>query len=130
MPTEQPFLYTVSVTATAGTPLSAVEPALLQELDRVRENGLTAAELANAKTQLKARLVFDSDSVTSIAHQLGYFETIASADLFLGAPGSIESVSLDQVAAIARAMLTPSNRTVGWFDPLPVSEEDTHVTAG
>ena len=35
-----------------------------------------------AKAQLRARLVFDGDSVTNIAHQLGYFETIAQRRLF------------------------------------------------
>ena len=65
-----------------GTPLAAVEAALLEELDRVRRDGITDAELAKAKAQLRARLVFDNDSVTNIAHQLGYFETIASVDAF------------------------------------------------
>ena len=35
-----------------------------------------AAELAKVKAQLRARFVYDADSVTDIAHQLGYFETI------------------------------------------------------
>ena len=80
LPTEEPFLYTVSATATDGTPLAAVEGAMLEELDEVRSDGITPAELARAKTQLHARMVFDNDSVTNIAHQLGYFETIAGVD--------------------------------------------------
>src|SRR5438477_9726644 len=39
MPTEQPFLYTISVTATNGTPLDSAESVLLEELDRVRRDG-------------------------------------------------------------------------------------------
>ena len=34
-----------------------------------------------AKRQLRARLVFENDSVTNIAHQLGYFETVDGAGL-------------------------------------------------
>ena len=120
MPTEDPFLYTVSVTAKAGTPLASVESALLAELDAVCRDGVTAAELTKAKAQLRARLVFDSDSVTNIAHQLGYFETIGSFDAFTEAPARIAAVTLDEVAAAARRVLTASNRTVGYFDPLPV----------
>jgi zinc protease len=120
MPTEQPFLYTVSVTATEGAPLASVESVLLDELERVRREGITDAELVKAKAQLRARLVFDSDSVTSIAHQLGYFETIASLDRFTSAPASIAAVTLEQVGAAAGAMLPASNRTVGWFEPLEV----------
>ena len=119
LPTEQPFLYTVSVTATEGTPLSVVEPALLDELDRVRREGITAAELARAKAQLRARLVFETDSVTNIAHQLGYFDTIANVGLYASLPARIAAVTVDEAGAGARTLLHDANRTVGWFDPLP-----------
>ena len=118
LPTEHPFLYTVSVTATDGTPLAEVRDVLLEELDRVRREGITDGELTKAKAQLKARLVFDNESITDIAHQLGYFETIASVDSFLEAPSRIAAVTLDEVSKVAQAVLTPSNRTVGWFEPL------------
>jgi zinc protease len=120
LPTEQPFVYIISVTATDGTPLAAVEAALTRELDLVAREGITDAELAKARAQLKARLVFDNDSVTNIAHQLGYFETIADVDVFGGLGGRIATVTRDQVAAAARILL-PSNRTIGWFDPERVS---------
>jgi zinc protease len=122
LPTAQPFLYTISVTATDGTPLSSVEAALLEELSRVRQSGVTAAELERARAQLQARLIFDSDSVTNIAHQLGYFETIAGVDVFTGLVGNIDAVTLEQVAEAAQTILVESNRTVGWFDPVPVAQ--------
>jgi zinc protease len=120
MPTEQPFLYTVSATANEGTPLASVEAALLEALADVERHGITEPELVKANAQLRARLVFDSDSVTNIAHQLGYYETIASLDLFSTAPARIAAVTLEEVATAARAVLAPSNRTIGWFEPLPV----------
>jgi len=122
MPTEDPFLYTVSATAKTGTPLAAVEEALLAELDVLRRDGITAAELKRAQAQLRARLVFESDSVTNIAHQLGYFETIGTLDAFIQAPARIAAVTLDDVASAARRIFPASNRTVGWFDPLPSGE--------
>jgi zinc protease len=118
LPTEQPFLYTISVTATDGTPLASVEAVLIEELDRVGRDGITEAELTKAKAQLKARLVFDNDSITNIAHQLGYFETIAALDVFLEMPSRIAAITLDQVSHAAHQVLGPSNRTIGWFDPL------------
>jgi zinc protease len=117
LPTEQPFLYTVSATAMDGVPLAAVEEAALAELDRVAREGVTTAELTKAKAQLKARLVFDNDSVTNIAHQLGYFETVAAVDLVASMPLRIADVTLEQVTAASRAVLQPSNRTIGWFEP-------------
>src|SRR5215510_181461 len=70
LPTEQPFLYTVSVTATEGTALESVEATLLEEISRVARDGISEAELARGKRQLQAQLVFDRDSVTNVAHQL------------------------------------------------------------
>ncbi len=124
-PTADPFLFTVSATATEGETLASVEAVLLEALDRVRRDGITEPELSKAKAQLKARLVFDGDSITNIAHQLGYFETIADVGTFLKAPAAIAAVTLDDVATAARAVLTDANRTIGWFDPLPVGSPST-----
>ena len=123
LPTEQPFIYTISVTVRSGVALATAESALIEELDRVRQGGVTASELAKAKAQLKARIVFDHDSVTNIAHQLGYYETIGAVALGAEAPSRIAAVSADEVARAARDVLAPSNRTIGWFEPLPVGSE-------
>jgi zinc protease len=120
VPTAEPFLYTISATAKTGTPLAAVESALLAALDAVARGGITGAELARAQAQLRARLVFESDSVTNIAHQLGYFETIGSLDGYREAPARIAAVTLESVARAAARVLAESNRTVGYFDPVPV----------
>jgi zinc protease len=120
LPTAEPYLYTISATATVGVALSSIEEALVEELERVRRDAVTPAELDRAKSQLQAQLVFDDDSITNIAHQIGYFETIAGLDVFTGLAPRINAVSLDQVAAAARTLFAVSNRTVGWFEPLPV----------
>ncbi len=116
LPTEQPFLYTVSVTVSSGVPIPAVEQALHEALSRVCEAGVTDAELVVAKRQLRARLVFDNDSVTNIAHQLGYFETIAGAGVFERVSASLDAVTIADLAGVARSMFDPNRRTVGWFD--------------
>jgi zinc protease len=121
VPTAEPFLYTISCTATAGTPLARLEEAVLAELERVRRQGMTSMERDKAVRQLRARLVFENDSMTNIAHQLGYFETVASWRLLPTIRERIESVTLDQIAAVATERLKPTNRTVGWFEPSPVS---------
>jgi zinc protease len=121
MPTEQPFLYTLSATANDGVSLDAVEEAMLAEIDRVRRDGIAAPELAKAKAQLRARLVFEGDSVTNIAHQLGYFETIGSLEQYTSALARIDAVALADVAAVADRVFAASNRTVGRFDPLPLT---------
>jgi zinc protease len=118
VPTQEPFLYTISATATDGTPLDRLEEAAVAAIDRVAREGITSDELKKAKTQLRARLVFENDSITNIAHQLGYFETIASWRDYPLMAGRIESVTLEQVAEVAAQRLGSSNRTIGWFSPV------------
>ena len=62
-----------------------------------------------------------ANSITNIAHQLGYFETIASWRFVEALREHIDGVTVQQVGAVAAARLAASRRTVGWFEPTPVS---------
>ena len=117
VPTQHPFLYTVSLTATEGTPLDALEDVVLKAMETVRTEGVTPQELAKAKTQLRARLVFEQDSVSNIAHQLGFFATIADWRYFPSIPARIDAVTLEDVATVAAARFAAANRIVGRFEP-------------
>ena len=117
LPTRDPFLYTLSFTAVEGVSLSALEETVLAEIERVRADGITPLELARAKRQLRARLVFENDSVTSVAHQLGYFETVAGPGYLEQIEWRIQAVTLEQIASAARRRLGAATRTVGWFRP-------------
>lgn len=117
LPTEQPFLHLLSATAREGVTLQEVEGAATEALGRVAADGVTEQELTKAKNQLRARLVFDDDSVTNLAHQFGFFETVASVDLYRRAPSLIAAVTQDDLGRVATRYLRPDNQTVGWFEP-------------
>ena len=70
------------------------------------------------KRQLRARLVFENDSVTNIAHQLGYFETVVGPEFVSTLQRRIDAVTLEQVWDVARRRLDPSTKTVGVFRPV------------
>jgi len=117
VPTAQPFLYTISATAMHGVALSDLERAVDEELDRLRTTGVSEEETARARRQLRARFVFETDSVTNIAHQLGYFETVTGPGFFDEMQASVARVTAADVSDVARLRLRPSSRTVGWFQP-------------
>jgi zinc protease len=117
LPTEHPFLYLISATAMEGVGLADVEAAATAALDRVAKDGITDQELVKAKNQLRARLVFENDSVTNLGHQLGYFETVATPEVYRDAPGRIAAVAQSEVDRVARKYLRSDKRTVGWFKP-------------
>jgi zinc protease len=118
LPTEHPFLYLVSATAMEGVGLGEVEAAASDALDEVARHGVTEHELVKGRNQLRARLVFENDSVTNLAHQLGYFETVATRDLYESAPVRIAAVTQEDVNRAAARYLRRDRRTVGWFNPL------------
>jgi zinc protease len=115
--TADPFLYSISLTAMTGVSLASLESAALDALDAVRTQGLTADEVARAKRQLRARLVFETDSVTNIAHQLGFFETVAGPGFLDTIRPGVEAVTTEQVFDVARRRLGRDARTVGWYQP-------------
>ena len=118
MPTAQPYLYTLSFTALEGVPLAAVESAAFEEIERVRTAGVDPEEVTRAKRQLRARLVFENDSVTNIAHQLGYFETVVGPGYLPALQRRIEAVTPEEIWNAARRRLGSATRTVGWFRPV------------
>ena len=117
LPTEHPFLYLVSATAMEGVGTADVEAAATETLDEVARDGITERELIRAKSQLRARIVFENDSVTNLGHQLGYFETVATQDVCEHAPASIAAVTEADVNRVAKKYLRSDRRTVGRFTP-------------
>ena len=117
LPTEHPFLYLISATAMEGISLPEVESAATAALEAVVRTGVTGREVVKAQNQLRARLVFENDSVTNLGHQLGYFETVADLDLYRDAPNRIAAVTQEQVESVARKYFRTDRRTVGWFKP-------------
>ena len=117
LPTRDPFLYYVWATVADGQSLPALEDVALGEIDRLVREGVNEAELDKVRAQLRARFVYDSDSVTAIAHQLGYFETIDRWQTYTELLPRLSTVTLDDVNRVARKFLTQENRTIGWFEP-------------
>jgi zinc protease len=117
LPTDHPFLYLISVTPLEGVGLADVEAAATATLGEMASQGISAAELAKAKNQLRARLVFENDSVTNLGHQLGYFSTLSSLDIYQDAPARIAAVTQADVHRAAARYLRTDRRTVGWFTP-------------
>ncbi len=116
--TADPFLYTLSFTATDGVSLAVLEEAVFAALGPLEQGSIDEAEVARAKRQLRARLVFEEDSVTNVAHQLGYYETVAGPGFYQRLRPCIEAVTPDQVREVARRRLQRTCLTVGSFCPL------------
>jgi zinc protease len=116
--TADPFLYTLSFTPNEGVSLPVLEEAVFSALEPVAEGGIEDSEVMRGKRQLRARLVFEDDSVTNVAHQLGFFETVVGPGFYSKLQPCIDAVTPEQVRDVARRRLRRSSLTVGAFQPL------------
>jgi zinc protease len=117
IPTRHPYLYSVQATAREGVDLARLEAAALAEIEAVAQGRFAAEDLARAKEQFLARHALEGESVTDVAHQLGFFETIGGHALWLDLPRRVAAVTADAAARLAAARLDERHRTVGWLRP-------------
>lgn len=117
IPTRDPFLYYFAATAAEGVPVERLERRLLETLDRIASRRPGKRELRKAKNQLRATVVFQSDSVTELAHQIGYYNTVDRYGFFEEFLPRAEAVTAEQVRDLASRLLDRRNRTVGVYRP-------------
>lgn len=117
LPTEQPYLYSISATVRDGISESAVEDALFAVLDSLASERSADHSLQKAKNQLLTQLAFDDEGVTRIGHQLGYFSTVADWKMIFEIEEQINSVTAENIRDVVARRLVSSRRTVGWFRP-------------
>ncbi len=114
-----PNLFWFYATALPGQTPDALERALLQEVERLKTEPVSAAELERAKNQIEASFVFRQDSVYSRASLLARFELIGGwrlRDQFIPA---IRAVTAADLQRVARAHFPEERRNVGVLLPIP-----------
>lgn len=112
-----PSLFWMRAQARDGINVEHLERALLTEVERIVQDGVTAQELQRALSQVEASFIYSQEGVSMRAMQLGFFEILSSykyADELLE---RVRAVSADEVQAAAQRYLHEDNRTVGHFIP-------------
>jgi zinc protease len=109
---EQPGLFGVRVTCARGVELAAARAALRVELDRVRDEAPSDAELARVKTQIASLLVRSRQTYNGVA--LAFVRTTTERgdpELVNRDLARYAAVSADDVQRVARTYLRDENRT-------------------
>lgn len=112
-----PCLFNVYATVHPGVEPKKVEEVILSELARVREQGLTEAEVEKARQQIIAQVAFSRDGSGEVALQLSEAEAVADWRFFSKYEENIRKVTAADVQRVARAYFAEDNRTVGYFIP-------------
>ncbi len=102
---------------TPGTDHRKVERIILREYEKVKEKGVTEAEVARSKALNRAEVVFSRDGVFSVAAALN--EAIAMGDwtFYTSYLDHLGSVTSEDVQRVASTYLVEDQSTTGWFVP-------------
>lgn len=100
-----------------------VENTVLEEIERIKKDGVTDAEVATAISQITASMAFARDGSFAIAGRLN--EDIAAGDwtLYYRYEDAIKKVTRDEVKRVANLYLDANKSTTGWFIPVVAPAE-------
>lgn len=122
-------LFTVSGTPAKSTSKEKLQQSLEKEVNRLQTDLVSPEELARAKASLIAGHVYDQDSLTAQALNLGLPEvTGLSWQLEPQLIAKIEAVTAQQIRTAAKRYLTPDRLTIGFLDP--IIQADAPATTG
>ncbi len=126
-----PGMFTISATPARGHDSEELERALLAQIERLRQEPVSDAELERVKAQVVAGNVFNRDSLYYQAMQIGMLETTGAGwRLMDDYVEGIRRVSARQVQEVAQHYLIETNLTVAVLDPQPANKRIPRATPG
>ncbi len=113
-----PALFYLHGVPAAGTTPEALQAALRAEIQRIRDEGISAEELARVKTQAVAAQVYKRDSLMGQAMEIGYLESAGlswrdEAKLLDG----LRAVTAEEVQAVARRYFDDDTLSTARLEP-------------
>lgn len=118
------FLFRLGAFAAPGAELAAVEKALLAELDHLKTDLVTDAELARVKKSYRKGLSLSVDNQMSLLSTLCDAEVSATWEELLDAPDRMDAVTAEEIREVARRYFNRATRTVGVFLPQDIDGGD------
>ena len=114
-PTVDPGLYRLTVTLWPEVQPEEVEKQINREIERLRQDQVSAEELTKARRQARTLFAYSSESISNQAFWLGFSEVFASYSWFATYLDCLEAVTAADIQRVAQTYLAPTNRTIGWY---------------
>ena len=112
-----PGLFTIDITLTPGVAHEAAEERTLREIEWLKTEPVTDAELRKAKNIIVTQLIYLRDSPFGVLNAMGEAEAAADWRLYVDLPTMVEKVTPSDIMRIVNQYFTTDNRTVGYFIP-------------
>src|SRR3954447_24191768 len=116
-PARDPYLFDLDATVQEGHSAAEVEVALLQEVEKIQQDGVDHAEMSKVIKQARALMAYSSESVTQQGLRLGMWEVLDSYKRLDTLIDSLSAVTAGDIQRVAQTYLVERDRTVGHFIP-------------
>jgi zinc protease len=110
-------LHAVFATLAPGATHEKVEQALLAEIEKVKNDGVTLQELARVKQQVLAAESYKRDGTAAVASEINDWIAVGDWSLYVTFPRKMADVTAADVQRVARKYLNEDQSTTGWFVP-------------
>ena len=105
------------MTLRPGVKHEEVEAVALQEIEKLKTDFVSEAELRKAKNIILTHLIYLRDSPFGVVSALGEAEGMADWKDYVDFPNKIEAVTLADIQRVAQQYFITDARTVGYFVP-------------
>ena len=100
-----------------GAKHDEVEAIVLQEIERLKKDGVTETELKAAAAKYAADSAFKLDGSFGIAGNINEFIAAGDWSLFYGLDDAMKKVTVADIQRVAQKYLIEDSSTTGWFIP-------------
>jgi zinc protease len=116
-------LHTLYAALAPGAAQQEVEEALLAQLEKIKTEGVTPAEIARVKQQYVAADAYKRDGTAAVAGELNEWIGVGDWTLYVTFPQKVQQVTPADVQRVAKQYLTEDQSTTGWFVPVHAATE-------
>jgi zinc protease len=110
-------LFTVTAMLAPGTTHAKAEQALLAEIEKVKQTGVSAAEVERGIAKLLAGIAYRRDGSFAMAGQINECIAVGDWTLYTTLLAQLKTVSPADLQRVAKAYLLEDQSTTGWFIP-------------
>lgn len=118
-----PSLDIIYASLAPGSTHEQIEKIVLDELERIKKDGVTDGEVASAVAQILAADAYGRDGSFAIASVLNEFIAAGDWTLYVNKDDLIKKVTPADVQRVAKKYLVENKKTTGWFIPLKPGEQ-------
>lgn len=117
-------LFTISGVPNQNHTIDSLEAAIFEQLDILKQTLASKEEIDRVKAQVISSLVYQKDSISGQANQIGRFESVGLPwQLADEIPMSLDNITAEQIQLVAKKYLIRDRLTVAILDPQPLTDK-------